>query len=79
MEILTKPITEFYLLRKDGTILVITKPTNNCYIKQVETGQLYSEAIDVGYFGLDKQYHATKYTYESTNILIEEDNKDDQE
>ena len=66
-----KPITEYYSTRQDGTILVITKPTNNCYLRQVETGQLYGEAIDVGYFGSDNQYHATKYTYESTDEIIE--------
>ena len=67
-----KPITEYYSTRQDGTILVITKPTNNCYIRQVEASQLYSEAIDVGYFGSDNQYHATKFTYETTDIAIEE-------
>ena len=70
-----KPITEFYINRQDGTMLVITKPTNNCYIKQVETGQLYSEAIDVGYFD-GKEYHATKYTYVSTDEVIEDEQTD---
>jgi hypothetical protein len=70
---MNKPITSFYMNRKDGTMLVITRPTNNCYIRQVETGQLYAEAIDVGYYGSDYKYHASKYTYEETNEVIEDD------
>lgn len=69
---MSKPITSFYINRNDGTMLVITKPTNNCYIKQVETGALYEEAIDVGYFD-GKEYHANKYTYIETNEVIEDD------
>ncbi len=68
-----KPITEFYKTRQDGSILVITKPTNNCYIRQVETGALYSEAIDVGYEVSKDVFAPVKYTYEETDIAIEKE------
>ena len=58
-------------------ILVITKPTNDCYIRQVETNQLYNESTDIGYFGSDKQYHPKKYTYESTEIIIEDEQREE--
>lgn len=75
-----KPITEFYNLRKDGTLLVVTKTTNNCYIRQVETGNLYEEAIDIGYYdSVSKQYFASNYTYEETDIEIGEISEEENE
>ena len=53
---------EFYKTRKDGVNLFKTYSTENLYIHQVETGNIYSEAIDV---------ENAPYTYEETDIPIE--------
>ena len=37
---------EYFNTRKDGVLLVKTYSTENKYIKQVETGLEYNEAID---------------------------------
>ncbi len=57
-------IKEFYKTRKDGVNLYRTYSDNKLMIKQVETGNVYSEAIDV---------ESAVYTYEETDIPIEED------
>ena len=64
--------TEFYLKRSDGVILVKTFSTENFYIKQVETGLEYTEAIDVGIYKNDS-YLPLHYTYEETDKPIEEE------
>lgn len=53
---------EFYKTRKDGVNLYRTYSTENLYIRQIETGIEYSEAIDV---------ENAPYTYEETDIPIE--------
>lgn len=57
-------IKEFYRTRKDGVNLYRTYSNNKLMIKQVETGNVYAEAIDV---------ESAVYTYEETDIPIEED------
>ena len=65
-----KPTTNFYNTREDGAILVKTSSPNNCYIRQIETGRLYSSATDVGYKDDNENYHPLNYTYELTNIEV---------
>lgn len=57
-------IKEFYKTRKDGVNLYRTYSDNKLMIKQVETGNVYAEAIDV---------ENAVYTYEETDMPIEED------
>ena len=55
---------------EDKTILVKTHSTENKYIKQVETGNEYTEAVDIGI--LENGVYKPKYfTYTETNKLIE--------
>lgn len=53
---------EYYKTRKDGVNLYRTYSTENFYIRQIETGIEYGEAIDV---------ENAPYTYEETDRLIE--------
>ena len=55
---------EFYKTRKDGINLYKSYSDENFYIKQIETGIEYMEAIDV---------EDAPYTYEETNKKIEEE------
>lgn len=55
---------EFYKTRKDGVNLYRTYSDEGYRIKQVETGSIYDEAIDV---------EDTPYTYEETDMSIEEE------
>lgn len=55
-------VREFYLTRKDGVNLYRSYSDKGYKIKQVETGVIYDEAIDV---------ESAPYTYEETDILIE--------
>lgn len=55
---------EFYKTRKDGVNLYKSYSDENFYIKQVETGIEYIEAIDI---------ENAPYTYEETNRKIEEE------
>lgn len=55
---------EFYETRKDGVNLYRTYSDENYKIRQIETDFLYDEAIDV---------ENSTYTYEETNIPIEEE------
>ena len=64
--------TEFYMKRSDNVILVKTYSTENKYIRQVETGLEYDEAIDIGE-KVGEDYKPTKYTYEETDKPIEEE------
>lgn len=57
-------VREFYIKRKDGTDLYQTYSDENFKIRQIETDVLYDEAIDV---------EDSNYTYEETNIPIEEE------
>lgn len=55
-------VREFYEKRFDGVNLYRTYSDEGFYIKQVETGNIYSEAIDV---------ENAPYTYEETDEKIE--------
>lgn len=54
-------ITEFYLTRKDGITLYKSYSDRGFYIRQIETGNVYSEAIDV---------ENASYTYEEIEDKI---------
>lgn len=60
---------EFYKTRKDGVNLYKSYSDENFYIKQIETGIEYMEAIDV---------EDAPYTYEETNKKIEEEPNTDE-
>ena len=66
--------TEFYMKRSDNVILVKTYSTENKYIRQVETGLEYDEAIDIGE-KVGEEYKPTKYTYVETDKEIEVEEK----
>lgn len=55
-------IREFYETRQDGVNLYRTYSDVNHYIKQVETGDIYSEAIDI---------EDVNFTYIETDDVIE--------
>ena len=55
---------ELYKTRKDGINLYRTYSDEGYRIKQIETGNIYDEAIDV---------EDTPYTYEETDMSIEEE------
>lgn len=58
--------TEFYITREDGVDLYRTYSDSNKYIKQLETGNEYAEAIDVA-----DENGNIRYTYEETDKEIE--------
>lgn len=62
-------VTEFYCTREDGVELVRTFSDKGVRIRQIETGAVYDEAVDVS---------PLRYTYEETDqpieTLPEEDN-----
>ena len=55
---------EFYTQRKDGINLYRTYSDSKLMIEQVETGNVYAEAIDV---------ENAAYTYEETGMSIDAD------
>ena len=57
-------IKEFYKKRSDGVNLYRTYSDSNLMIRQVETGDVYAEAIDV---------ENAAYTYEETGMSIDVD------
>ena len=57
-------IKEFYKKRSDGINLYRTYSDSNLMIRQVETGDVYTEAIDV---------ENAVYTYEETGMPIDAD------
>ena len=57
-------VRELYAIRKDGVNLIKTSSDQNKYIKQLPTGIIYSEAIDV---------ENAPYTYVETDEVIEDD------
>ena len=57
-------IKEFYKKRSDGINLYRTYSDSRLMIKQVETGNVYAEAIDV---------ENAAYTYEETDMSIDAD------
>lgn len=56
---------ELYKTRTDGVNLYKTYSDEGYRIKQIETSNVYDEAIDV---------EDAPYTYEETDMLIEEEN-----
>ena len=67
---------DYFKTREDGVILVKTYSTTNKYIKQVETGLEYTDAIDVGQY-VNGVYKPLKYTYVETEKEIEEYGSED--
>ena len=61
---------EFYKTRKDGVNLYRTYSDEGYRIKQIETSNVYDKAIDV---------EDAPYTYEETDMLIEEENATEQD
>ena len=61
-------IKEFYKKRSDGVNLYRTYSDSNLMIRQVETGDVYTEAIDV---------ENAAYTYEETDMSIDTDESTD--
>ena len=61
-------VKEFYMQRQDGVSLYRTYSDEQYKIKQVETGNIYDEAIDI---------ETANYTYVETEekIELEEENK----
>ena len=57
-------VKEFYKKRSDGVNLYRTYSDSNLMIRQVETGDVYAEAIDV---------ENAAYTYEETGMSIDAD------
>ena len=57
-------IKEFYKKRSDGVNLYRTYSDSNLMIRQIETGNVYAEAIDV---------ENAAYTYEETGMSIDAD------
>ena len=57
-------IKEFYKKRSDGVNLYRTYSESKLMIRQVETGNVYAEAIDV---------ENVAYTYEETGMSIDAD------
>lgn len=57
-------IKEFYKKRSDGVNLYRTYSDSNLMIKQIETGNVYTEAIDI---------ENAAYTYEETGMSIDAD------
>lgn len=52
---------EYYTTREDGVRLFRTYSDTGHYIKQIETGAVYEEAVDV---------ENANYTYEETDDII---------
>ena len=61
-------IKEFYKKRSDGINLYRTYSDSKLMIRQVETGNVYAEAIDV---------ENAAYTYEETGMSIDTDESTD--
>lgn len=58
---------EFYRTRKDGVNLYRVYSTENFYIRQIETNEIYDEVVDV---------EDAPYEYEETDVLIEEESEE---
>ena len=54
-------IKEFFRTREDGVVLYRTYSDTNHYVKQIETGAIYEEAVDV---------ESAQYTYDETDDII---------
>jgi hypothetical protein len=62
-------VTEQYMTRKDGVVLMRTYSDRKKTILQVETGNKYSEAIDVS---------PVRYTYTETEEDVPDDSEHDE-
>jgi hypothetical protein len=60
---------DYYMRRNDGVVLYRSYSDEGYYIRQVETGNVYSEAIDVD---------GAPYTYEETDELIHKEETDNE-
>ena len=60
-------VKEFFETRFDGVNLYRTYSDENFYLRQIETGNIYAEAVDV---------EDAPYTYEETEDVIEDDLKE---
>lgn len=60
-------IREFFETREDGVNLYRTYSDQGFMLRQIETGILYGEPIDI---------EEAPYTYEETDILIERDERE---
>ena len=65
---------DYLTTRSDGVILVKTYSTENKYIKQVETGLEYYEAVDIGVYK-NGGYKPLKYIYVETDKEIQVEEK----
>lgn len=54
-------VKEYYTTREDGVVLYRTYSDTGHYIKQIETGAIYEEAVDI---------ENANYTYEETDDII---------
>lgn len=61
-------VTEM-IIHSDGMTLIHTFSDEGYMIEQVETGNLYSEAVDLG---------SSHYTYVETDLMIEDDISDEE-
>lgn len=61
--------TEYYMTRDDGVNLYRTYSDANLMIRQEQTGNVYTEAVDVENSG---------YTYTETDTPIDESEEDDE-
>ena len=52
---------DYYAIRNDGVVLYRSYSDEGYYIRQIETGNVYTDAIDVD---------GARYTYEETDELI---------
>lgn len=57
---------EYYRTREDGVKLFRTYSDSNFYIKQLETGVIYPEAVDVENSG---------FTYDETDTRLDENDE----
>lgn len=57
---------DYYTRRRDGVVLYRSYSDEGYFIRQVETGNVYSEAIDVD---------GAPYTYEETDELVLKEEK----
>lgn len=60
---------DYYMRRNDGVVLYRSYSDEGYFIRQVETGNVYSEAIDVD---------GAPYTYEETDELIPKEETDNE-
>lgn len=60
---------DYYIRRNDGVVLYRSYSDEGYFIRQVETGNVYSEAIDVD---------GAPYTYEETDELIPKEETDNE-